>query len=297
LALVLAGRLQRKIQRSDHDIPIGGVAPGGVIGDLGMFGVSATRSFTVTADGPTTILILTAGHFEEAVTRAGGQKSLALFRDSAEMQNLMADVESFVNLACFRNLDRDFVLRLREYSEPRLCYPKQVIMKEGSFGEEMYILRCGTVKIEKDGKFVVELPTGTVLGELAVLGSDRRRTATVSCTSLCLMRVVHADIFHELLDAFPRSKRVVEHAYMARSSVVQVNGFLSEKAELEAFYGASHPKKKAEVEAIVGIEHHSAADLRRSAQIAKRQRQPVLPKLSLHNGRVVNMTPRDCHTA
>jgi len=296
MAIVLSGRLERHLHRVDHDVSLGGVSPGGVIGDLGMFGVSNTRSFTVTAEIPTTLLILTPAHFEEAVARAGGPKSLALFRDSAEMQNLMADVESFLDLPCFRKLDREFVLRLRNNSEPRLYYPKQVVMKEGAFGEEMYILRCGTVKIEKDGKFVVELPSGTVLGELAVLGSDRRRTATVTATSLCLMRVLHADIFHEILDAFPRAKRMVEHAYMARSSVVQVNQSLSEKAELDAFYGAVHPRKTADVEALVGMEQHKAADLRRTAMMAHKPKN-VLPKLCLQDGRIVNVTPRAIHTA
>ncbi len=61
-------------------------------------------------------------------------------------------------------------------------------------GEEMYIIRHGTVQVEKDGKKVVELPSGTVVGELAVLGTDKRRTATVKCQSLCLIRALHGDV-------------------------------------------------------------------------------------------------------
>jgi len=294
---VLSGRLERKLHQVDHDIPIGGVSPGGIVGDLGMFGISHTRSFTVTAEAPTALLILTAGHFEDAVTSAGGPKSLALFRDSAEMQNLMADVESFVNLPCFKNLDRDFVMRLRENSEPRLCYPKQVLMKEGHFGEEMYILRCGEVKIEKAGRFVAEMATGSVVGELAVLGTDKRRTATVTCTTLCLMRVLHTNVFHEILEMFPSSKRMVEHSYIGKSSKVQVTSSAAEKAELDAFYGRSHPRRKSEVEEIVDkhiidLSHHSALSKK-----GGKQQLPTLPKLALQNGRVVNMTPRTCRTA
>jgi len=297
LGILVEGSLSRKLQRVSTEIPLGGVSPGGIVGDLGLFGVNPKRSFTVTADVPSVLLVLSAEHFEECVRTAGGPKSLALFRDSGEMRNLMADVESFVNLQCFRRLDRDFVLTLRENSEPRLCYPNQVLMTEGQFGDEMYILRAGSVKIEKDGKFVVELPGGTVLGELAVLGSDKRRTATVTCTSLCLMRVLHADVFHEILDAFPCAKRTFDHSFIARLVCVEVDAAKSEKVDMDTFYGSAMPRTKAEIASVLGTDHVTADDLRRSALLSRKAPKPFLPKLHVKNGVVQKHTPRDCRTA
>merc|ERR1711865_1133330 len=105
-------------------------------------------------------------------------------------RNMMEDTESFLQLHCFGKLDRSFVLAMYKHSEPRLCYPNQVLLKEQQYGNEMFILRHGTVRVEKGGKALVELHSGVVIGELAVMGNDKRRTATVVCTSLCLIRVV-----------------------------------------------------------------------------------------------------------
>jgi len=283
MGILLSGRLERRLQRVSTEIVIGDVGPGGIIGDLGMFGLNPNRSFTVVALTHVVMLLLTQEMFEDAVARVGGPKSLSLFRDSYEMQNLMADTESFVNLKCFRKLDRDFVLTLRANSEPRLCYPKQILMKEGHFGDEMYILRSGTVKIEKDGKFVVELPSGTVLGELAVLGTDKRRTATVTCTSLCLIRALHADVFHEILDRFPSAKRVFEHAYVARLVSVHVQSAKEEKCMYDKFYGSATPRTRGQMQELFGSQMQVESPRMLSSMKAVSPHKGVtLPKLSMN---------------
>merc|ERR1719440_1246489 len=45
MAIVLTGRLERRLQRENQDILLGDVGPGGIVGDLGLFGVSKFRSF------------------------------------------------------------------------------------------------------------------------------------------------------------------------------------------------------------------------------------------------------------
>mmetsp|Transcript_6693 Transcript_6693/g.15026 ORF Transcript_6693/g.15026 Transcript_6693/m.15026 type:complete len:446 (+) Transcript_6693:101-1438(+) len=252
LGILITGRMERKLERMASEISIGEIGPGGIIGDLGLFGINPHRSFTVLARTHCEMLVLSQKGFEDAVQKAGGPTSLNLFRDAGMMQNLMADAESFVNLQCFNKLDRNFVMTLRENSEPRLCYNNQVLMKEGHYGDEMYILRSGKVKIEKGGKFVVELPSGVVLGELAVLGSDKRRTATVTCTSLCLIRALHADVFHEILEKFPGAKRVFDHAYVARLVSMEVYNAKEELNYYDTFFGSAMPRTGAQLQEMLG---------------------------------------------
>lgn len=271
MGIVLMGRLQRRLLHARAEIVIGSSGAGDTIGDLGLFGIHPTRSFTVVASSPCTVLILGQQDFEDAIARCGGENSLSLFRDSRKMQNLMADTESFVNLQCFRNLDRDFVLTLRENSEPRLCYPNQVLIKEHNMGDEMYVIRSGAVKVEKDGHFVVALPEGTVIGELAVLGTDKKRTATVTCTSMCLIRALHADVFHEILDRFPRAKRIFETAYVARLVSVHVQSTRDEKAYLDKFFGSATPHTVTALQSMVGPTMRVETSRRMST--AKRERQ------------------------
>merc|ERR1719181_1653365 len=79
MAIVLTGRLERKLQRQTSEISLGEVGPGGIIGDLGLFGINPHRSFTVVASAPSLLLVLTKAHFDHAVAVAGGPVSLALF--------------------------------------------------------------------------------------------------------------------------------------------------------------------------------------------------------------------------
>merc|ERR1712087_2043 len=153
----------------------------------------------------------------------------------------------------------------------------------GHFGDEMYILRSGTVKIEKDNKFVVELPSGTVLGELAVLGADKRRTATVTCTSLCFVRALHADVFHEILDRFPSAKRVFEHAYVARLVSVHVQSAKEEKCMYDKFYGSATPRTRGQMQELFGSQMQVESPRMLSSMKAVSPHKGVtLPKLSMN---------------
>lgn len=252
MAIVLTGRLERKLQRRDRDVPIGDTGPGGIVGDMGLFGICPVRSFTVTSIQSSMLLILTMAQFNQAVYTAGGPVSLSLFRDGREMENLMADTESFLELACFKKLDKDFVRALQDNSEPMLCYPNQCLMKENAHGNEMYILRAGQVRVEKNRKLVVTLGAGVVLGELAVLGTDKRRKATVTCSSLCLIRMLHGAVFNDILNQFPSAKRVFDHAYIARLVSIEMASTGEELRKLDQFYGSATPRTGAQMVQMFG---------------------------------------------
>jgi len=266
MAIIISGRLKRTLQRKSIEISIGEIGPGAIIGDIGLFGLNARRSFTVTALSEVTVLIVTREALQASKEKAAAKlgtpgvilKSV-LFEDAESMQNLMQDTDSFLKLDCFKGLDKDFVMTLREFSEPRLCYPNQVLMRENAYGNEMYVLRAGRVKVEKQGKFIVELGSGVVLGELAVLGSDKRRLATVICTSLCLFRVLHGDDFQELLDSFPRARRVFDHRYIARLVAINLRNVQEERTSLDNFFGSAAPRTTQEMATLFGTTNEEDA--------------------------------------
>jgi CRP-like cAMP-binding protein len=166
------------------------------------------------------------------------------------MQSLLAGRETFWNLECFKNLDRDFVVALCDHLEPRLVYPKAVLMRENNYGNEMYILHAGGVRVEKGGRLITTLVSGSggvVLGDMAVLGSDKRRTATVVCESLCLLYVLHGDVFHEILEYYPNSKRILDHAYISRLVTFEMAKVKDEVAQYDRFYGRAHPMPEAQI--------------------------------------------------
>jgi len=272
LGILIRGRLERKLIRHHQEILLGDVGPGAIIGDLGLFGVMPTRSFTVTALTSSAILVLTQEKYYLALASSQCPYSLNLFNDAAQMDNFMADTESFLTLPCFQGLSKDFVMTLRENSEPRVAYTGQVLMKEHHIGDEMYILRAGSVRITRGDRFVVDLPAGVVLGELAVMGSDNRRTATVTCNSLCLIRALHADVFKEILKRFPQDKRVFDHAYVSRLLSVEISSTREEVQGFNTFFGCAQPKTTDEIRELVGS----------TIKIDdKRMTAPKTPKLAL----------------
>lgn len=223
------------------------------------------------------LLVLTQERFEAAVAACGGDESLPILPDSRKMQNLMADRESFCDLRCFKNLDDDFVAALIDYLDPRLVYPGELIIREGNYGNEMYILQIGDVKVERDGKLIAECSSGTVLGELAVLGLDKRRTATVTATKLCLAYVLHGDVFHEEVKKFPKSRSVFDRAYVGRLLRHQLEKSRDEKARMDTFYGKAHPIERTNFERMMEGDGDEWDETKLAIADAKAAERTILP--------------------
>ena len=78
----------------------------------------------------------------------------------------------------------------------------RVAARQGSSGDEFFVIIDGTVRIERDGELLRELGPGDFFGELALLGKVGR-TATATCVTACRLLVVGHREFHELLTRFP----------------------------------------------------------------------------------------------
>jgi len=261
LGILLSGRAQRSYPLGLDDLILGEVCPGGIVGDLGVLGIDTVRSFTITATSPCSMLALSRDAFQQAVAEAGGQVIIQLAHDAERMGRLEGGAEFFSKLQCLRCLEQECVVAMWEASEPRLYYPQQVLMREQEVGHDMFIIRAGKVKIEQGGQFIVELGSGVVVGELAVFGADKRRTATVTCTSLCFTHVLHSDVVHSILEKFPAAKRTFDHKYITRLVSIEMRTAREELAHLDGFFGAATPKTKAEVEQLL---ESSATNARRA---------------------------------
>lgn len=250
MALVMSGRVETKVlQDPEHgDLRLKEIPPGGIIGDMSLLGISDHRTFSASTLAPSTLLLITRPAFEAIVEATCGEAEYDLARDAWQsMQGLTGDTRTFCELKCFERLERDFVASLCDKLVPQLMYPGTVMMKEGDSGHEMFILQAGLVKVEKNKRLLAELGGGIVLGELAVLGSDKRRSATVTCARLCLVYVLHADVVHQLLDKFPRSRRVFDHEFVARLLKFGLEKVTDEVETLNNFYGKAHPRTRDDV--------------------------------------------------
>lgn len=221
------------------------VVAGGTVGEINVLGIRGDRCATVTATVQSTLLVLSRESFKAAVTTP---KDAAFIESIGDLRGkAAADSKEFCYTECFRKLGfaPDFVAALFGYVERRVLYPGHVLMREGGFGNEMYILDAGRLKVEKANKHISTLSDGVSLGELAVLGSDKRWRTTVVCTSPCLVTVLQGDVFNELLEDFPHCRSAFHHAYIKTLVSDGLMNASDEMNKLDKFYGKVHPMNTA----------------------------------------------------
>ena len=102
----------------------------------------------------------------------------------------------------------------------------QVVLAEGDEGDDIYVVRTGSMVVEKDigGKpiFLSYLPAGSYFGEMAVLGGGRR-TATVKAAVSAEVIKLKGEAFRELLAAKPK---VRDDTIAAMDKRKQVNDYI-----------------------------------------------------------------------
>jgi len=91
----------------------------------------------------------------------------------------------------------------------------RVVAREGTSGEEFFVIIDGTVRIERAGERLADLGPGDFFGELAMLGKVPR-TATATCTTACRMLVLAHREFNTLLSSYPGIQNAVLHAVAQR---------------------------------------------------------------------------------
>jgi len=117
-------------------------------------------------------------------------KKISIFKDVADDDNAMA--------------------RIAPLFSTRFLAGGTTIIAEGEFGNELYILKSGSVEIikrtlkENEPYTVTELNAqmNIFFGEMAILDSDKR-SATVVCKSDCELYVLTREQFMELGDNHP----------------------------------------------------------------------------------------------
>jgi CRP/FNR family transcriptional regulator, cyclic AMP receptor protein len=77
----------------------------------------------------------------------------------------------------------------------------QVLMREGEYGREFFLILDGTVRIERDGRHLRDLGPGDFFGEIALLDGGTR-TATATAATPARLFVLGRREFNALIDGF-----------------------------------------------------------------------------------------------
>ena len=90
-----------------------------------------------------------------------------------------------------------------------------VLVREGTYGHEFFIVESGTAKVERDGVLLAEIGPGDFQGEISLLDGGLR-TATVTSTSPMALLVASHREFTSLLDRAPTIARQMLPALVTR---------------------------------------------------------------------------------
>jgi CRP/FNR family transcriptional regulator, cyclic AMP receptor protein len=95
----------------------------------------------------------------------------------------------------------------------------RVLVHEGTFGQEFFVLTEGSAEVTRAGRLVSTLGPGDFFGEIALV-SNVPRTATVKTLSPVGALVVSGRDFWTLLDESPRTQRKILEAVGDRLAVL-----------------------------------------------------------------------------
>ncbi len=105
----------------------------------------------------------------------------------------------------------------------------KVVIREGETGDDVYVIRSGSMVVEKDigGKpiFLRYLPAGSYFGEMSVL-SGAPRNATVKAAVGSEVMKLTGETFRKMLDARPSVRAATEAAVAERASM---NAFIESR--------------------------------------------------------------------
>lgn len=110
----------------------------------------------------------------------------------------------------------DYVLAsVAQIAHEETFEPGQRIMQEGDFGDFMYVVVDGQVRVHMGDQTIITLDAGATVGELAVLDPEPRSASVTAMTDTLLFRI-DRDPFDEVMADRPEIAQAVIRALCGR---------------------------------------------------------------------------------
>jgi serine/threonine protein phosphatase PrpC len=130
---------------------------------------------------------------------AAGAAATAADNRADELQR---KVDVLKQMPLFRHLTYREIIRVLNVTEVKEFAPGADIIKEGTFGEELYILLKGKVRVHKNDAFITYLLPGSHIGEMALV--DRiPRSASATAEDPSRLLILRRREFYEIVRKDP----------------------------------------------------------------------------------------------
>ncbi len=111
-------------------------------------------------------------------------------------KELNLKIEVLKNMPIFKYLNYKELVRVMNITEVRSYKTGDEIIKEGTTGEELYILLDGSVRLHKDEAFIATLERGAHFGEMALVDRAPRSASATSESDSRLLAISRKDFYH-----------------------------------------------------------------------------------------------------
>lgn len=111
--------------------------------------------------------------------------------------------EELAKTNLFRDIPKSHLKRIARLVEVREVAKDEVLVREGTFSREFFVVFSGTAIITVRGRRRATSGRGDFFGELAILGHSSR-TATVTASSGMKVGVIQAQDFQHLIESEPK---------------------------------------------------------------------------------------------
>ena len=121
-----------------------------------------------------------------------------------------------VAVPLFAELPDNFLAEIAERFEVVRHRPGHAIVVEGRSGYSFFVLAEGTATVTHDGQVLRTMGPGDFFGEIAILGPQGRRTATVTAVDDVVVWELFGTVFRTLQMESPDVAQALEQAMRAR---------------------------------------------------------------------------------
>jgi len=115
-------------------------------------------------------------------------------------------IEALRHVPLFEALSKRYLNLVAKHADEVECEPGEVLVRQGSLGQEFVLIVEGQAKVERDGKVLAHIGGGDFFGEMALL-DGKGRSATVTVEKPSKLLVIPSRSFNTLLDEVPGLQR------------------------------------------------------------------------------------------
>ena len=115
-----------------------------------------------------------------------------------DMYSILEKTIILKSVDLFKNIPGDVLTRIAQISEEIYHTDESLMFSEGDYGDSMYIVVDGNVRIHKGEHHIVTLGKSTVLGDMALLDQEPRSADATAEAETTLFKIAQ-DGFYELM--------------------------------------------------------------------------------------------------